>query len=660
MNPLRRALSAAPSAQLDPPRADAAPSRVTAIHASAKITNAYLALATMSDEKPVAMRAPDGGPVLRVCALDELLINGGAYVLEETGLTLVRESEHQAVLHDRVRLAVVRKVRNTPAASPIVLPVGACARSAADAGARAPPVRMAELKSDAAPEPFLTPMGSSLADTPAATPPFAPTPPRGEHQYALAAGLGEQAAFSISSVGEACSEALDTLYAPAASTDAPSARFCPAVSYGSVAFASALASPLSAAPSPRPAGVPMVAAAPPLAPVGGAGLGPLAAPPSTAPKGEVRAATRDGETAERAAPTSQTLPAHGRGADGGADGARTECSPSRSTRGLAVASRLSQWEQIAARGGEADGGRHSSPMARARGAEAAGDASARGGAPRARLAASPEAGAIGSPARTSAALQAVTSLFDAMASAEAAAAAGADVPPSRGVLTGGRQRGAPSTRIRELGSAVEDAWARVAAGKINVDVEADRIATDALDGTAYVANGHTELAKLPSDERCRLLGAFRTNTRITILELSNTGVDNAAARVLADALGARGNASLTHLNIERNSIGSEGILALADMLPHNHALRELKLAYQLVTISSHAETRLADQLEHNRTLLKLTLEVRQVRARELRDKWLMRNAQLRRQQLRALGAGAGAGDDGDGDGSVECRAQDGL
>jgi len=130
--------------------------------------------------------------------------------------------------------------------------------------------------------------------------------------------------------------------------------------------------------------------------------------------------------------------------------------------------------------------------------------------------------------------------------------------------------------------------------------------------------------------------------------------------VLADALGARGNASLTHLNIERNSIGSEGILALADMLPHNHALRELKLAYQLVTISSHAETRLADQLEHNRTLLKLTLEVRQVRARELRDKWLMRNAQLRRQQLRALGAGAGAGDDGDGDGSVECRAQDGL
>jgi hypothetical protein len=201
----------------------------------------------------------------------------------------------------------------------------------------------------------------------------------------------------------------------------------------------------------------------------------------------------------------------------------------------------------------------------------------------------------------------------------------------------------PSVRIRQIGSVVEDAWSRVAAIKIDVDVEAERIATDLVEGPDYVANNHSELAKLSSDDRCRLFVALKTNTNLLSVELANTGIDNAAARVLAQALGEGGNATLTALNIERNHVASEGIVALAEMIPQNKTLRELKLAYQFVTIGSQAEVELAEALEHNTTLTKLTLDARQVRVRELRDKWLMRNANLRREQQRMAAAAAASG-----------------
>jgi hypothetical protein len=174
-----------------------------------------------------------------------------------------------------------------------------------------------------------------------------------------------------------------------------------------------------------------------------------------------------------------------------------------------------------------------------------------------------------------------------------------------------------------------------------VEAEIPRIANDLVPAGAYTANSHGELIKLPSEERCRLLAAFGSNCNVTSLELSNTGVDVPAAKVFASLLSGE-NTTLTALNIERNHIGSDGVVALAQMLTSNKTLLELKLAYQFVTISSAAELFLVEQLERNTTLLKLTLDMRQVRARELRDKWLMRNAALRRQQLKAEAAKAKA------------------
>ncbi|KAJ1634985.1 hypothetical protein T492DRAFT_902975, partial [Pavlovales sp. CCMP2436] len=91
---------------------------------SAKMTASYLALAAMSPAKPVRMRAHTGGEALgeelSVVSLSGLRVFG-TYVLVDSGLHLVRESEHQAVLNGKVRLAI-RK----PAAEPAAASGGTC------------------------------------------------------------------------------------------------------------------------------------------------------------------------------------------------------------------------------------------------------------------------------------------------------------------------------------------------------------------------------------------------------------------------------------------------------------------------------------------------------------------------------------------------------
>lgn len=191
----------------------------------------------------------------------------------------------------------------------------------------------------------------------------------------------------------------------------------------------------------------------------------------------------------------------------------------------------------------------------------------------------------------------------------------------------------PSNRIVELGTVVAEAFERVAAMKMDVDVECKRITTNQV-GPSYIANSNTEIIKMSAEDRSRYLSAFAVNTSITTLELSNTNLDNAAALIFAQMLtpGARCNTTLTSLNIESNHIGTVGIVAIANMLPVNTTLRELKLTNQQATISSEAELLLAEQLEHNTTLLKLAFDARVAHPRLLIDRWLMRNTELRRQR----------------------------
>ncbi|KAG8463384.1 hypothetical protein KFE25_004895 [Diacronema lutheri] len=189
-------------------------------------------------------------------------------------------------------------------------------------------------------------------------------------------------------------------------------------------------------------------------------------------------------------------------------------------------------------------------------------------------------------------------------------------------------------RIREGGEIVDSVLQRVRATRIDLDAESERIAHDLVDEPSYIANSHTEINGMASEERCSLLRAFATNTTIRTLELANAGLDCAAATVLAQLLtaGPGANLTLTALNVENNRIGTNGIIALAHMLPHNRTLRELKIYEQRLAISSAAERLFAEQLERNTTLLNVTLRCRQLHVRMQIENWLMRNGELRRQR----------------------------
>lgn len=526
-------------------------------------TKAYLALASLSQLSPMALRPREVGasPALALRALDELPI-GVPFVLEEhMELCLVRETEHLAVLDGRFRLAVART--HAPAASGAGPPTGA---PLSPVSARAPVSSASPF--DAPSEECLTPFG---------------TPPQ------------------ISATEQALPSAQRSPLAHAAVASPEEARLRLA---------------------PREA------------------AGASAAAPAEATRTE--RADSGGDDADINAGGSL------RGSDASLDFCSAEVSP------VAAAADRSGWGAPAA--GAPAAGAADAPASAFEDAQAGYPshaplhASAPAAAPAAEaapaLAAAPAAenGGGGERSGLAATLRARAELFEARALAEAEAAAASDRPPPREALDGGKAFVARSEQIRHKGQVVEDALARAATTKLDLEGEVARIAADEVSGPRYVANGHTELAKLPSADRCRLLCAFRNNTTIQTLELSNAGLDNAAAKALAEILspgqdeGAAArphNATLTSLNVENNSIGSEGLCALADMLPLNSTLRELKLAYQNVTVGRVAEERVAAQLEHNTALLKLTLETRQVRSRERCDKWLMRNAQLRRLRLQA-------------------------
>jgi hypothetical protein len=65
-------------------------------------------------------------------------------------------------------------------------------------------------------------------------------------------------------------------------------------------------------------------------------------------------------------------------------------------------------------------------------------------------------------------------------------------------------------------------------------------------------------------------------------------------------------------------------------------LRELKLANQRVSFTQQAEERLATALESNFIVTRLTIDLRSTRARELINKFLLRNQdELRRERLKS-------------------------
>ena len=69
-------------------------------------------------------------------------------------------------------------------------------------------------------------------------------------------------------------------------------------------------------------------------------------------------------------------------------------------------------------------------------------------------------------------------------------------------------------------------------------------------------------------------------------------------------------------------------------------MRELKLANQRLSFTQQAEERLAHALESNMVVTRLTIDLRSTRARELINKFLLRNQDELRKLRRKASVGA--------------------
>ena len=151
----------------------------------------------------------------------------------------------------------------------------------------------------------------------------------------------------------------------------------------------------------------------------------------------------------------------------------------------------------------------------------------------------------------------------------------------------------------------------------------------------YVLTGSPIWRAATEAEREAVLAAVGRNTTIFRLELVNSFINDPLCSCLAEAL--RTNGHVTCLNLESNSIQSVGIEALAAMLRANTTLKELKLANQHLGFAQASEETFAAALEENTSLLHLTIDLRNLRARELINKWLTRNHELQREQRKRDG-----------------------
>ena len=167
----------------------------------------------------------------------------------------------------------------------------------------------------------------------------------------------------------------------------------------------------------------------------------------------------------------------------------------------------------------------------------------------------------------------------------------------------------------------------------------DDATSEAAKQLSYVATGSALWNAAKEEERIAVLAAFCSNTKVTSLVLANALLTDAVVADQFEALLAS-NSTLTSLNLESNRVASAGVHALAAGLLRNTTLSELKLANQHLAISQAAEMALAHAVDGHPKLLKLTVDLRNLRARELIQKGLARNLEaVRRARTGARAAG---------------------
>jgi len=154
--------------------------------------------------------------------------------------------------------------------------------------------------------------------------------------------------------------------------------------------------------------------------------------------------------------------------------------------------------------------------------------------------------------------------------------------------------------------------------------EAIRTSATPEAGGTFNCNNDIKFAKLSSQHVLAIIRAFETNKTAVSVQMANLRLTDEAAVAWASVL--RVNRLVASLNLEGNAIGADGVAALSAVLREGSGLRELKLAHQHGKVLPAAvELELARSAESSTSLLKLTSTLRQIQAREIIDRTLMRN-----------------------------------
>nr|CAG4641838.1 EOG090X093U [Eurycercus lamellatus] len=112
---------------------------------------------------------------------------------------------------------------------------------------------------------------------------------------------------------------------------------------------------------------------------------------------------------------------------------------------------------------------------------------------------------------------------------------------------------------------------------------------------------------LSEDQFRRFFKALEINTRLEVLSMSNTGLTDRTAEMLAEAL--EKNATLRVLNIETNQVSANGIVRLIKSMLVQKNIEEFRASNQLTAhvLGNKAEMEITHLIEQNTTLMRVGL-----------------------------------------------------
>lgn len=123
--------------------------------------------------------------------------------------------------------------------------------------------------------------------------------------------------------------------------------------------------------------------------------------------------------------------------------------------------------------------------------------------------------------------------------------------------------------------------------------------------------------KLSDDQLSRLFRGLEVNTRLEVLSMSNVGLTDRTAELLAQAI--EKNSTIRVINVETNQISANGIVRLFRALLVQKSVEELRASNQITAhvLGNKAEMDITQAIEQNTTLLRvgLFLEFNDARSR---------------------------------------------